>query len=61
MVQAKQPVPAGKTLVRLSIRPDEETLVDIDEVPVLRQQGLLAEGKPAGAPAGDGAGGGDAS
>lgn len=49
MAQARQQVPAGKTLVRTAIRPYEDTLVDIDEVAILQQQGLLAEDKPAAA------------
>lgn len=42
--------PPGHVAVRFSIRPDEEAFVPEDEVPILRQQGLLAE--PA-APAAD--------
>lgn len=44
-----------KVKVRLSIRPDEDTEVDHDELPVLRSQGLLIEGEAAAQPgSGDG-------
>ena len=39
--------PPGHVPVRLSIRPGEITHVPEDEVPILRQQGLLAEDEPA--------------
>lgn len=42
----------AKVQVRLSIRPDELTEVDEDELPVLRAQGLLLEdGPPSAEPA----------
>lgn len=38
--------PPGHTAVRLTIRPDDTVHVPDDEVPVLRQQGLLKENEP---------------
>lgn len=45
---AETEAPDGMVKVRLTIRPDEDTLVPEDEVPVLRHQGLLIEDAPDG-------------